>query len=738
MASSPDNSLRPDPDDEMERTSSGLYRRLLGVSSSTLLRFMRRLARDSGRPLGAAFLGVLAIVYVLEPPLFQNAQLWQFDTFQAALPNPDLGPVVIIDIDEESLARFGQWPWPRSRIAKLVDAVADAGPVALGIDILFPEADSLSLRNMLDAAPDLDPTLRARILELPTNDDLLAEALSRLPTVLGMAALPARSKRSDARTAPRTASVLVGEDPRPYLWNYADLLRSIDTLSNAAAGNAALTVPPEVDGVVRRIPMAVAVNGAIYPALSVEMLRLAADADVFAVMTDDDGVRGIAIADLFLPTARDGRAWIRFGSHRPERYISAADVIDGRLEPGALDGMLALLGSTGLGINDFVSTSTEANMPGVEVHAQFLESVIAGTNLVRPRWAKAVEVGMLLVAGLIVILTVPQLPQWWRAAPLLLTIGLLGGGAWYLFARHGLLIDAIGPAISSAATFVLMLSLGLAAAEQARRQLREDLARQRAVALRVEGELAAAREIQMGILPRIFPAFPHRHEIDLHAAIEPAREVGGDLYDFAFIDEHRLFFMIGDVSGKGVPASLFMAVTKALCKAEALRGDTAATKIDAIVADANAAISRENPGMLFVTAFVGILDTRTGVIAFCNAGHEPPYVLTPEGPPRLLQSIGGPPLCTVDEFAYPQETMTLSPGNTLVLYTDGVPDARNNAHEPYGAERLTACLSRLSGDADAETVCDAMVTDVRHYAAGAPPIDDITVLILRFSGPTKT
>lgn len=633
------------------------------------------------------------------------------------------------------MARFGQWPWPRSLTARLVDAIAKGRPLVLGLDFLFAEPDRLSPHRLLESEANLDvePELRDHIARLPSNDARLAASLGRLPAVLGMAALPVPPPGRADRLLPRTASLVRGGDPLPFVWSYGGLLTSLDEIAKVAAGNGTLSVPPEHDGVVRRVPLVVAVDSGLVPALSIEMLRVASGAAGFVIEADAGGVAGIGVADLFVPTDPDGRAWVHYGPHRPERFISAVDLLEGRMAPGAMEGMLVLLGSTALGINDFVATPTAANMPGVEVHAQLLEGIIAGSLLSRPRWAVPLESIVLLLAGLTMIVVVPRVRPRLSPLPLLVALALPTAGAWYAFAAHGLLIDAAGPAASTVMVFTAMLVLSLTAAERYRRRLQDDLARERAAAERIEGELAAAREIQLGILPRTFPAFPERPEIDLHAAIEPAREVGGDLYDYFFVDADRLFFMVGDVSGKGVPAALFMAVAKALGKARALRPDGVAT-IDAILADTNRAVSLENPAMLFITAFTGLLDTRTGEVVFANAGHDPPYILSPGRPPRRVESIGGPPLCTVDEFPYPSESLTLAPGETLMLYTDGIPEAENAAGESYGFIRLEALLAGLPGNADAAATTHAVLADVARFTAGATASDDITVLALRYIG----
>jgi adenylate cyclase len=215
--------------------------------------------------------------------------------------------------------------------------------------------------------------------------------------------------------------------------------------------------------------------------------------------------------------------------------------------------------------------------------------------------------------------------------------------------------------------------------------------------------------------------------------LEPAREVGGDLYDFFRLDEDHLFFLIGDVSGKGLPGSLFMAVSKSLYKSTALRrGGAVAT----MMREANAEISRDNPEALFVTVFAAVLDVNTGVLEYCNAGHDRPYVLVRGGGPlQQLAEGGGPPLCVLDEFEYTAATHRLRPGDTLCLLTDGVTDARNPMGEQFGRGRLEARLASVDSDASAERLSTTIQDDVRRFVGGAEPADDLAILVVRWEGP---
>ncbi|MEK7729467.1 MAG: SpoIIE family protein phosphatase [candidate division KSB1 bacterium] len=257
---------------------------------------------------------------------------------------------------------------------------------------------------------------------------------------------------------------------------------------------------------------------------------------------------------------------------------------------------------------------------------------------------------------------------------------------------------------------------------QARRQAVHD--RDRLVAL--QRELDVARRIQQSILPRTFPTGA---EYELHARMLTAKEVGGDLYDFFPLGENRLGFVIGDASGKGIPAAFFMAVSRTLLRATAMQGFAPHECLRQV----NAILHANSDSETFVTIFYGILDTATGAVSFCNGAHNPPYVLRAEG---RLESTGAPDglmLGLFPQAQYQLNQMTLRPGDTLVLYTDGVTEAKNPADEDYTEARLETCLPQVTRFALPEMI-EKIIADVNHFVEGAPQADDLTILALRYRG----
>jgi sigma-B regulation protein RsbU (phosphoserine phosphatase) len=246
---------------------------------------------------------------------------------------------------------------------------------------------------------------------------------------------------------------------------------------------------------------------------------------------------------------------------------------------------------------------------------------------------------------------------------------------------------------------------------------------------RIQGELKVATDIQASLLPRIFPPFPDRPEFDIYAIMDPAKEVGGDFYDFFFIDDRHLFFVIGDVSDKGVPAALFMMVSKTLLKTEALRKGSPAE----ILAGVNNLLYPDNETMMFVTIFCAILDTETGELAYSSAGHNPPLYCPDGAAPQFMTVPPGLVAGAMADSTYSNRIMQLRPNDIILLYTDGVTEAMNSAAMLYGEERLVSAAYLRKTDCVHDFIA-SLREDVLRYTDGAKQSDDITMLALRFLG----
>ena len=264
--------------------------------------------------------------------------------------------------------------------------------------------------------------------------------------------------------------------------------------------------------------------------------------------------------------------------------------------------------------------------------------------------------------------------------------------------------------------------------------IREAVAQKEAAAdrerlLAIQKELDVAREIQESIVPREFPPYPEREELSIHASMLPAKEVGGDFFDFFVIDRDRIGFAIGDVSGKGVPAALFMAVSRTLLRATASRGSAP----DECMRQVNQILHQESISSMFVTCFYGVLNTRTGEIHYSNGGHNLPYILRTDGRVEAMEPFGGLILGAFKHSAYETGEITLQPGDCIFLYTDGITEAMNPDGEQFSNERLVESLQRVNGS-PVEDIVGKVIDNVKEFTAGATQSDDMTVLAVKYAG----
>jgi sigma-B regulation protein RsbU (phosphoserine phosphatase) len=245
----------------------------------------------------------------------------------------------------------------------------------------------------------------------------------------------------------------------------------------------------------------------------------------------------------------------------------------------------------------------------------------------------------------------------------------------------------------------------------------------------IQRDLNVAREIQQGILPQVFPPYPDRKDFEIFASMVAAKEVGGDFYDFFMIDNERLGFVIGDVSGKGIPAAIFMAVSRTLIRATGLKGMKAGECLQYV----NNLLCNESVSCMFVTVFYGILNMKTGELEYANAGHNPPYLVNRGVVCEALESTGDIVLGVFDEQKYITKSVQLQPQQGILLYTDGVTEAFSNKNELYGEERLENLLTSVQS-ADAVRIVNTVVDDVNLFARGVAQSDDITLLFLKYFG----
>ncbi len=432
--------------------------------------FKRRIGYD--RLLCFVLLIGFAALRVADPAPVEEIRVRTFDAFQRIDPRKkDVRPVTIVDIDDKSLEKLGQWPWPRTRIADLVTELTRLGAVVIAFDAVFSEPDRLNPAFVADTFRNLDEETRARLRALPSNDQVLADAIKASRVVLGESGLPEEIAPLD-KTLPVTGIAMLGEEPQRFMFDFPGLLRNVPVLEHAAAGRGLFTIRPERDGIVRRVPMIMQAQGQTLPSLTFEMLRVATGSGTILIKAEQAGIKSIGIKGFQIPTDHNGQLWVHYARNDASIYVPAVNVLEKNVAPDMIAGKLVLIGTSAVGLNDIKTTPVSRAMPGVEIHAQVLESALTGAVISQPVFGIAVEFATALLFGLLVIAFAPQF------GPVTLVVlgaafaSMLIGLSAYFYINNRLLIDFTYPLMSTTAIYLTLIFSSFVREQAQRRQIR--------------------------------------------------------------------------------------------------------------------------------------------------------------------------------------------------------------------------------------------------------------------------
>ena len=416
----------------------------------------------------ALLLGGLFWLRLYDPTPLQILRLNTFDFYQRLKPRElspqwqEKSPVLIVDFDEKSLAEYGQFPWPRYLMARLVQRLTDSGISAMSFDIVFAEPDRTSPLKTVDALKTMNvdvPTDVAETFKAVDYDTLFAEAIKRSPVVLGQVAIPAATTLEGA-AAGSSVTRQVGGEITDHLSQHPGLVVNLPIIEQATDYRGLLSLSHEIDGVVRRVPLVMNVVGVNKPAMSIELLRRHVKASELTVRMDISGIRSVSMRagrkQTIIPT--DGRAqvWVYYAepdiinspTNEGRMYISAGDILSGRVPDEKIAGRMAIFGTSAAGLLDLRNTPIRANLPGVEVHANIIENILSTTYLHYPTYMKFTEVLLLMVGALIAFVLLMVASPWVALSSFLLIVLLYAYGSWWMFTEKRILMDASYPLLS--------------------------------------------------------------------------------------------------------------------------------------------------------------------------------------------------------------------------------------------------------------------------------------------------
>jgi len=406
----------------------------------------------------AIFISFLPILNPLQ--IFSSLQNYSFDTFQRILPRevyPE-DPVVIIDIDDRSLAEIGQWPWSRNQLANLTNQAYAAA--ALGFDIVFAEPDRTNPKNLI-ASYDLNEELTKELVALPSNDELFAEAIENHGTVILGQAL--NNNQNLLPTKTKFGLVTQGDDPKQFVTNYSGVQSNITILDASARGVGSMSIGNN-DAIVRQLPTFESIGNQLIPSLALEMTRVAVGASTFQIKSSNasseeaygaqTGINNIKLGPLTIPTTAEGNAWIYFTATKNISTVSAVDVIAGVIPPEFFEGKVALVGTSAAGLLDLRSTPTEKNIPGVTIIAQFIQQIFANEFLQRPDWLFGAEFLAGLILAILITLSIQALGPVGGLSILVAGSGGILGSSYYFFKSKLFLVDPISPLVIALSVYI--------------------------------------------------------------------------------------------------------------------------------------------------------------------------------------------------------------------------------------------------------------------------------------------
>jgi adenylate cyclase len=447
-----------------------------------------------------ALLSLAIAIRVMDPTPIQRMRLVTFDEFQRRAPRAWTdAPVRIVDVDDASLERLGQWPWPRSRMAELVDRLRERGAAAVVFDVMFAEPDRTSPKQVLKVWQRLtnDPALAKLAPRLPDHDQVLAKAIGKIPTVLGF------MLTSDSPPAHRPrvnwGIAVAGDDPRPFLSQFSGAIANLPELEATASGQGSFNSSVDVDGIIRHIPVMFrllgngTVSGEVYPSLAAEALRVVQGASSFVIKSsgasgntafgETTGLNKIRIGRITVPTDANGQIWLYDSGYVAERFIPAWKVMQPGTKGADVEGRIVLIGTSAAGLKDIRSTALNPVAAGVEIQAQALEQMILGEHLLRPDWTTGAELLWLVFIGGVLVILLPRWGAAWCALVAVGGVGLAVGVSWFAFVELHWLLDPVYPSAVAIGLYLIQSFILFLRTEAERRNVRGAFSRYLSLAL---------------------------------------------------------------------------------------------------------------------------------------------------------------------------------------------------------------------------------------------------------------
>ena len=622
----------------------------------------------------------LISIKIANPSFVKSISFLSFDLYQKIFPlNKIETDVVIIDIDEKSLGKFGQFPWSRSVFAKILENVNKTNPKAIGFDVFFTEKDKQSPDEFLKAY-NLIPTDVGEIQNLKGHDQLFKEKLENSKSVTAVLGSNVPSHSNYDRKA-KARFLSKGGDPKNFTYSYPYSIGSLEMLETSVKGLGSISFLDQTDGIIRSLPLIVQFEKKMYPTMGLEMVRVGGNQKNLYVEMNEVGISRISSRPYKILSDPNGIIWIKYKKSLKSQYISASSVYDGEFDKTRFKNKYVLIGASAQGLFDLVKTPLGKTIPGVEVHANVIENILDNTYLIRNPNTYVFELFFSILVGFMTFFLSQRIKPKYSLAvffgSLIITIAI--GFSFFLFKSE--LVDISYPIFILTITFLTGLYF---------RFLEEN--RIALANLQKEAKLLKERELAGGVQKSLFPNI-ERFENFIYAKNVPARDVSGDYYDVVKVSPNEYFFTLADVSGKGIKAGMYMAKASSIFRTLS----NLSYPLEKVVFGVNNELVEAKFKGMFVTAVFGKFNIETGEVNFVNAGHESIMVFDRNKNFEFIKSEM-PPIGIIKYFTesmVKSKTINLK-DKTFVVYTDGVTEGYLKNGQELGAEGVQKIVTDLN------------------------------------------
>ena len=657
---------------------------------------------------------LLIALKTANPSFVKAISFLSFDLYQKIFPlKKESSEVVIIDIDEKSLKKFGQFPWNRSVFARIIENVNTAEPKAIGFDVFFSEKDKQSPEEIIKSY-NLIPTDVTQIQKIKGHDEILREELERSNSVIAVLGSNVSSHGTYDRSA-KAKFLSKGGDPKEFTFSFPYSIGSLEKLEKSAKGLGSISFLDQTDGIIRSLPLILRFANKLYPTMGLEMIRVGSKQKNIFIELDEVGIKKVSARPFKISSDPNGLFWIRYKQSQKSQYISASSVYEKKFEESFFREKYVLIGASAQGLFDIVKTPLGATVPGVEVHANVIENILDNSYLIRN---PNVYIFELLFSIIIVFITFYFSQNIKPKYSLLIFFSsvisvILIGFVFFLLRSE--LIDFSYPIFMVTVIFLAGLYF---------RFLKEN---ELAISnLQKQAVLKKERELAGEVQKRLFPE-TKKFEKFIYARNIPARDVSGDYYDIIEINDNEFYFTLADVSGKGVRSGMLMAKASSVFRTLS----NLSMPLEKVVYLVNNEIVEAKFKGMFVTAVFGKMNILSGEIEIINAGHESIMLFDNNKNYEFIKSDLPP----IGIIKYSTEKMVKKrslniKNKTFVVYTDGVTEGYTKDGKELGVEGVKKIISNIE-EVKPKNIIDEIVNNLNFHNVKLR--DDITCLSIKIN-----